>query len=75
MLQHTVFPNCGNKCGKDFLKASKTLSKIFNRNTVNISYCCLKNMGFIISSHNKQILQPNDDNFGYNCRIKRDKTM
>ena len=27
-------------------------------------------MGSIISSHNKQILQPNYDNFAFNCRIK-----
>ena len=31
----------------------------------------MKNMGSIISSHDKQILQTNDDNFGFNCRIKQ----
>ena len=31
--------------------------KIFNCNTVKISYCSVKNMGSIISSHNKQVLQ------------------
>ena len=48
------------------------LHKIFNRNTIKISYFCMKNMGSIISSHNKQILQPNDGNFGCNFRINRE---
>ena len=29
-------------------------------------------MGFIISSYNKQIVQPNDDKFECTCRIKRE---
>ena len=40
--------------------------------SVNISYYCMKNMGCIISSHNKQVFQPNDRNFGCNCRIKQE---
>ena len=32
----------------------------------------MKNMGFIISSHNKHILQPNDYKFGCNFRIERE---
>ena len=35
---------------------SNSLYKLFNRNTVKISYCCMRNMGSIVSSHNKQIL-------------------
>ena len=30
-----------------------TMHKIFNRNTVKISYSCLKNISSIISSHNR----------------------
>ena len=32
----------------------------------------MKNMGFIISSHNKHILQPNDYDLGCNFRIERE---
>ena len=31
--------------------------RIFNRNTVKVSYCCMPNMGSIISSHNHKILK------------------
>ena len=31
--------------------------RIFNRNTVKVSYCCMLNMGSIISSHNHKILK------------------
>ena len=44
--------------------------KVFNRNTVKISYCCMKNMGSIISSHNKQVLQTHNENYGCNCNRK-----
>ena len=44
--------------------------KIFNRNTVKISNFCMKNMGSIISSHNKQVLQPQSKNYECNCRKK-----
>ena len=52
---------------KHFPKTSK-LHKIFNRNTVKISYSCTKNMASIISAHNKKILQPKNEEFGCNCR-------
>ncbi len=38
------------------------LSKIINRNTVKISYCCLPNVSHIIKSHNKSLLDSNTDN-------------
>ena len=57
--------NVKTNAGKKFLKLlthhfpkSNPLHKLFNRNTFKISSCCIKNMGSIISSHNKQILQP-----------------
>ena len=31
--------------------------RIFNRNTVKVSYCCMPNMGSIISSHNHKVLK------------------
>ena len=42
---------------RHFPRAHK-FHKIFNPNTVKASYCCMKNMSSIISSHNKQFLQP-----------------
>ena len=54
---------------RHFLRAHK-FHNIFNRNTVKISYCCMKNMGSIISSHNKQVLKPRNKNYGCNCRKK-----
>ena len=35
---------------------------------MKISYCCMKNMGYIIFSHNKQCLQLCNKNYGWNCR-------
>ena len=34
------------------------------------SDCCMKNMGSIIFSRNKQVLQPRNTNYGCNCRKK-----
>ena len=53
-----------------FLKGNQLNSK-FNPDTVKKCYCCMKNIGSIIFSHNKQILQPDDDRFECNCRVKR----
>ena len=71
--------NIKTNVGKIFLKLLKrhfqngnTLHKIFNCNTVKMTYCCMKNKDSIICSHNKKIVQPNDKNFGCNCRIKRE---
>ena len=38
---------------------------IFNK--INISHSCLSNMGSIISSHNKHILNSNNNEYGCNC--------
>ena len=48
------------------------LSKIFNRHTVKLSYSCTKNIGDIISGHNKKILVPPKKDFGCNCRKKEE---
>ena len=47
-----------------------TMLKIFNRNTVKISYSCLKDISSIISSHNRNILSQKQKSFGCNCRVK-----
>ena len=49
-----------------------TMHKIFNRNTVKISYSCLRNISSIISSHNRNILSPKQQSFGCNCRVKNE---
>ena len=43
---------------KHFPKMHK-FSKIFNKNTVKLSYSSMRNMASIITSHNKTILRPN----------------
>ena len=77
MVQPTIFSQRKNNCRKlipqpyrsSFSRAHK-FHKIFNHNTVKISYCCMKNMGSIIFSNNKQALQPRNENYGCNCRKK-----
>ena len=44
--------------------------KIVSHSTVKTRYCCIKNMGSITSSHNKQVLQTHNENYGCNCRKK-----
>ena len=55
--------NVTTDVGKEFFKLLDThfpkdspLSKIFNRNTVKLSYSCTENISSIINSHNKKIL-------------------
>ena len=64
--------------GKIFLKMIKKhfpkqnpLSKIFNKNTLKISYKCVKNINTIIASHNKHILTPKSTSHGCNCSNNR----
>ena len=49
---------------------SHTMHKIFNRDTVKISYSCRRNINSIISSHNCKVLSPKQQSFGFNCRVK-----
>ena len=52
---------------KHFPKTHK-FYKIFNRNTVKLSYSRMRNMACITASHNKTILRPNIQDYGYNYR-------
>ena len=54
---------------KHFPKKSK-LNKIFNRNTIKISYSCMPNMANVIASHNRKLLQSNSADPKCNCRSK-----
>ena len=54
---------------KHFPPNSK-LNKIFNHNTIKISYSCMRNIGSIISSHNRATLHPATKSYGCNCRVE-----
>ena len=71
--------NVVSNVGKNFLKLidkhfpkHHKLRKIFNRNTIKVSYSCTKNIKSIIQSHNKAILhqKENDIEKPCNCRVK-----
>ena len=55
---------------KKHLQISHILQKMFNKNTVNISYNGMKNISSVISSNNKGILNPRTTSFRCNCRKK-----
>ena len=46
--------------------------KIFNINTLKLSYCCTTNMADIIKQHNSKVVNEKNDNEGVqcNCRTK-----
>ena len=66
--------------GRTFLKLlakhfppGHKLHKIFNKNTVKVSYSCLKNMKSVIQGHNSKVLSRKAlpaPNHGCNCRVK-----
>ena len=69
--------NVKTNIGKIFFKLlakhfppTNNLHKIFNRNTIKISYSCMRNIGSIISSHNRTTLHPTTTSYGCNCRVK-----
>ena len=59
--------------GKRFLKLVKkhfprnNFRIIFNKNTIKISYSCMRNISSIIASHNKYILRPKATEYNCNC--------
>ena len=55
-----------NLIKKHFPKTNK-LHKIFNKNTVKISYSCMSNISSIISGHNKNLLNTTVTQYGCNC--------
>ena len=77
LVQSSIFQECKTNNGKIFLQLlSKHFSKnqkmhnVFNRNTVKISYSCMKNVDSIISAHNQNILNPIVQSYGCNCQVK-----
>ena len=69
--------NVKSNVGKQFLKLVRRhfpkghkLSKISNKNTLKVSYSCMRNMSSILTSHNKKILAENEKQYECNCRNK-----
>ena len=69
--------NVKTNIGKTFLQLlskhfpkDHQMHKIFNKNTVKDSYSCMSNISSILSTHNKNILNPKQTSFGCNCRNK-----
>ena len=69
--------NVKTNIGKTFLQLlsrhfpkDHQMHKIFNKNTVKVSYSCMNNISSILSTHNKNILNPKQTSFGCNCRSK-----
>ena len=54
---------------KHFPKNSK-YHKIFNLNTLKLSYCCTTNVGNIIKQHNSKLLSKTNDNNNRKCNCK-----
>ena len=55
-----------------YFPGNHTMHKIFNRNTVKISYSSLGNISSIISFHNRNILSQKQRSFGFNFRVKNE---
>ena len=72
-----VSTNIGRKflglMDKHFAKDNK-LRKIFNRNTIKISYSCMNNTKQIIDNHNKRILKSSEHNDTPTSKTKDNKT-
>ena len=72
-----VSTNIGRKflglTDKHFAKDNK-LRKIFNRNTIKISYSCMNNTKQIIDNHNKRILKSSEHNDTPTSKTKDNKT-
>ena len=67
--------NVKSNVGKQFLKLVRRhypkghkLNKIFNKNTLKVSYSCMRNMSSILTSHNKKILADNERKYECNCK-------
>ena len=74
--------NLATNIGKFFLKLVKKhfkrgsrFHKIFNKNTLKVSYSCMPNVKSIINAHNKKILTPTSDEIDQrtcNCNRKNE---
>ena len=44
--------------------------ELFNKTTIKLSYSNTNNMLSLIESHNRFILKPNDQVYGFNCTVR-----
>ena len=59
------------KLVKEHFPRNNTFHKIFNKNTIKISYeKCMRNISSMTASHNKSILRWKAKEYGCNCRNK-----
>ena len=72
----TVKTNIGKQTNKHFPPEHK-FHKIFNKNTLKLSYSCIPNLKTLINSHNQNILgdQPQSTPKTWNCLRKEDCPM
>ena len=73
--------NVKTNVGKCFLSLidqhfpkSNPLHKIFNRNTLKLSYSCMNNIKTIISNHNKAQINKSDPTNDRNCNCRNSRT-
>ena len=69
--------NCKTRVAAKFLELVKTcfppnhpLHKIFNRNTLKVSYSCLPNFTQVINSHNAKVKKKNQNSEEPGCNCK-----
>ena len=75
----TYAMNVKTNIGKEFFKLlnkhfprNSELNKLFNKNTVKLSYSCTKNMDAIITAHNNRVMHTNNEIYFCNCRQQRE---
>ena len=59
-----------NLVEKHFTKQNP-LHKIFNKNNIRVSYCCMRNIGSIIKAHNAKVLGENNTHADKPCNCKK----
>ena len=74
--------NVKSNVGKQFLRLVRRhfpkghkLNKIFNKNTLKVSYSCMRSMSSILTSHNKKILAENEKQYECNCSNKDESPL
>ena len=77
MVQSTIQPKCEKNIDKLFIKLvrehfskNSKYHKIFNRNTLKLSYCCTTNVGNIIKQHNSKVLSKTNDSINRKCNCQ-----
>ena len=56
---------------KSFFAKDHIYHKVFNRNTLKLSYCCMTNIKSVICSHNQKLLKPKEGTPKKNCNCRK----